>query len=69
MHFTRHVITLALGLAASVSAQDTSFEASDFNVTDALFAAGVNVTALPELGPLSERSSTVGCSIAVSLPR
>jgi hypothetical protein len=67
MRFSLGTIALALGLVASVSAQGSSFESSDFNVTEALYAAGVNVSTLPELASLSTRSSTTGCTIAVSL--
>jgi hypothetical protein len=61
---------LRLGaLVAAVSAQtDTDvFEPADFNVTDALIANGVNVSAIPELANLTERTLLSGCSIAVSL--
>jgi hypothetical protein len=43
------------------------FEDSDFNVTEALVDIGFNVSAIPELADLSERSSLKACSIAVSL--
>ena len=52
-------------LTASSVAQD-SFETPDFNVTEALVEQGVNLTALPELAGLAERSSDLACSIAVS---
>lgn len=48
-----------------VSCQST-IEAPNFNVTDALLDLGVNVSALPDLAPLAERSSLAGCSIACS---
>jgi hypothetical protein len=50
---------------ASVSAQTGVFEPADFNVTEALIANGVNVTALPQLSSLVERTSLFSCSIAV----
>lgn len=53
-----------LGVAATVLAQGT-FEPADFNVTDALLSQGVNVSAIPALEGLVERSSTSACSIAV----
>jgi hypothetical protein len=59
-------IVPAIALAARVRAQTDEFEAPDFNVTEALLANGVNVSALPELAPLVERSTFSGCSIAVS---
>ncbi|KAF2125375.1 FAD-binding domain-containing protein [Dothidotthia symphoricarpi CBS 119687] len=49
-------------LASSVASQ--VFEAVDFNVTEALIAQGVNVSALPELATLVERSSDQACHIA-----
>lgn len=52
-------------LVAGVVSQAT-FEPADFNVTEALLKNGVDVSALPELAPLAERSLLDGCSIAVS---
>jgi hypothetical protein len=58
---------LPLGaLVAAVSAQTDVFEPADFNVTEALIANGVNVSAIPELAGLVERTLLSGCSIAVS---
>ena len=55
-------------LAASVLAQDV-FEPADFNVTEALVANGVNVSALPDLAALTEkRSLSSPCAAAVSQP-
>jgi hypothetical protein len=54
---------LLAALASFVASQ--TFEASDFNVTEALLAQGVNVSALPELVDLVERSSNLACNIAV----
>jgi hypothetical protein len=52
-------------LAASAVAQD-AFEPSDFNVTEALIANGVNVSALPDLAALTEkRSISSPCTAAV----
>ncbi|KAF1922609.1 FAD-binding domain-containing protein [Didymella exigua CBS 183.55] len=48
---------------ASCGAQD-SFETPDFNVPEALLRQGVNVSALPELAGLVERSSNLACSTA-----
>jgi hypothetical protein len=56
----------AVAFAAGVSAQTGEFEAPDFNITEALIANGINVSAIPELAPLAERSLFSGCSIAVS---
>jgi hypothetical protein len=44
-----------------------SFEPADFNVTEALLDNGVNVSALPDLSGLAERSALSACSLAVSL--
>ncbi|ORY16879.1 FAD binding domain-containing protein [Clohesyomyces aquaticus] len=52
-----------LGAAATSAAQST-FEPSDFNVTEALIDQGVNVSAIPALEGLVERSSSSACSIA-----
>jgi hypothetical protein len=58
---------LSLGaLVAAVSAQTGAFEPADFNITAALIANGVNVSAIPQLSGLVERSSLSACSIAVS---
>ncbi|KAI4615728.1 hypothetical protein J4E80_006144 [Alternaria sp. BMP 0032] len=50
-------------LVAGVVSQAT-FEPADFDVTEALLKNGVDVSALPELAPLAERSLLDGCSIA-----
>jgi hypothetical protein len=52
-------------LATLVACQ--TFEAPDFNVTEALLDQGVNISALPELAGLVERSSDLACNIAVSV--
>ena len=53
-------------LVAAVSSQTGVFEPADFNVTEALIANGVNVSAIPQLSALVERTFLSGCSIAVS---
>jgi hypothetical protein len=63
---------MKLTVAASISAFATgvlgsTFEPADFNVTEALLNDGVDVTAIPGLAGLAERSSSGACSIAVSL--
>jgi hypothetical protein len=58
-------ISAIAALTASSVAQDL-FETPDFNVTEALVEQGVNVSTLPELAGLSQRSSDLACSIAVS---
>lgn len=60
----KNVVPLA-ALVAVVAGQST-FEAADFNITEALLDNGVNVSALPDLAPLVDRASTSGCSAAVS---
>jgi hypothetical protein len=57
----------AIGLVAGIRAQTGEFEAPDFNITEALATNGINVSALPQLAPLAERSPLSGCSIAVSV--
>ena len=44
-----------------------TFEAPDFNVTEALLDQGANISALPELAGLVERSSDLACNITVSV--
>jgi hypothetical protein len=57
---------ISLGFMPSgIIAQDV-FEPADFNVTEALLANGVDVSALPELSELGARSLLSGCSTAVS---
>jgi hypothetical protein len=51
--------------AAGVLSQ-TTFEPSDFNITEALLDNGVNISAIPQLAPFVERSLLSGCSVAVS---
>jgi hypothetical protein len=50
-------------LAASAVAQE-AFEPSDFNVTEALIANGVNVSALPDLAASTEKRSISSPCIA-----
>ena len=57
-----------LACVAGVSAQTGEFEAPSFNITEGLLANGVNLSALPELAPLVERTLSSGCSIAVGNP-
>ncbi|KAL1798880.1 hypothetical protein ACET3X_002917 [Alternaria dauci] len=58
----RYAISLAALVTGVVS--QSSFEPADFNITEALLKNGVNVSAIPELEPLAERSLLSGCSIA-----
>ena len=60
-----HLLTPLL-LAALLGTVLGQFEPADFNITEALVDKGVNVSAIPGLSDLAERSSTDGCSIAVS---
>lgn len=58
---------LSLGfMAAGIFAQDV-IEPANFNVTEALLDNGVNISAIPDLAGLAERSLFSGCSIAVSV--
>ncbi|CAI6336543.1 unnamed protein product [Periconia digitata] len=62
----KHAFLVSLSaLAAGALAQDT-FEPSDFNVTEALVTAGVNVSDIPQLAALTRRSSPGACKIACS---
>ncbi|CAO2647057.1 Nn.00g079790.m01.CDS01 [Neocucurbitaria sp. VM-36] len=55
---------VALGFTPTgIWAQDV-FESPNFNVTQALLDNGVNVSAMPDLAGLAERSLSSGCSIA-----
>lgn len=54
-----------LGVLAGAAVAQT-FEPADFNVTEALLDLGVNVTQLPELSDLVERSGNHRCAAAVS---
>ncbi|KAI4690216.1 uncharacterized protein J4E84_004400 [Alternaria hordeiaustralica] len=58
----RYAVSFAALVAGAVS--QATFEPADFNVTEALLDNGVNVSAIPELAPLAERSLLSGCSIA-----
>jgi hypothetical protein len=51
--------------AVTAGAWASSFEPTDFNVTEALIDNGIDVSSIPELAGLVERSSTGACSIAV----
>jgi len=53
-----------LATSAIVSAQE-QFESPDFNVTEALLKNGVDVSDIPALSGLVERSSVQSCAIAV----
>ena len=69
MRISTVVPVLAWDWVAGASAQTGEFEAPDFNITEALLANGVNVSALPELAPLVERTLSSGCAIAVGTPK
>lgn len=62
MHLTA-VLSLA-GVCSLALGQDV-IEPENFNISAALLSHGVNVSELPQLAPLAERSSLSGCSIAV----
>ncbi|CAO2652281.1 Nn.00g005640.m01.CDS01 [Neocucurbitaria sp. VM-36] len=58
-------VTTVVSLSALVAgALGSIFEPADFNVTESLVNNGINVTAIPELAGLVERSSLSACSIA-----
>jgi hypothetical protein len=56
---------LALLSVAAAGALPDAFEPADFNVTEALFANGIDISTIPGLGDLTQRSSNSGCAIAV----
>lgn len=61
---SRSILSLA-AIAGNTLAQEV-FEPSDFNVTEALIASGVDVSVLPGLANLTEkRSLSNPCAIAV----
>ncbi|KAK8040022.1 hypothetical protein PG993_008433 [Apiospora rasikravindrae] len=43
------------------TARGRAFEGADFNVTEALIQQGVDLSAVPELVPSTERSSNLAC--------
>lgn len=62
------IIAAFVFVVATLAAAQEPFEPLDFNVTEALFENGIDVTAIPDLAGLVIRSSLQGCSIAVSVP-
>lgn len=58
-------LLLLTSYAIAVASQ--IFEDKDFNVTEALISQGVDVSSLPQLDAITERSSDLGCSIAVGV--
>lgn len=59
------VLLSILGSVVGTAVAQT-FEPVDFNVTEGLLDLGVNVTQLPELNDLVERSASSYCPAAVS---
>lgn len=59
---------LALGIGTAFAQLGSEFEASDFNITEALIGNGIDVSAIPELSGLAERTLLSGCAIAVCPP-
>jgi hypothetical protein len=57
--------TAALHGALVTSIWANSFEPTNFNVTEALIQNGVDVSSIPGLAGLVERSSISACSVAV----
>jgi len=60
-------LTDAAVSALTAATLSTAFEPPNFQVTKALSAAGINITAVPGLAGLVGQSSPKSCSIAVSL--
>lgn len=66
---TMGAVSLALiSMSCSASSAPVYSEPANFNVTQALFQYGVDVSELPELTTLHDRSSHPACSVAVSPP-
>jgi hypothetical protein len=59
--------TAASSSAFAACVLASGFESADFNVTQALLKNGLDVTSVPGLAGLAERSSPSACSIAVGL--
>ncbi|KAJ0120475.1 fad binding domain containing protein [Diaporthe amygdali] len=58
-------LLFSLAVASSIKPPFTSgLESADFNVTQALIEQGVNVSAIPALGTLTDQSSVFACNIA-----
>lgn len=62
----KDIMRLILLASSVASVASQIFEPADFNVTEALIKQGVNVSAIPQLSGLIERSSDFGCNTAVS---
>ncbi|XPS72909.1 hypothetical protein M3J09_005066 [Ascochyta lentis] len=52
-------------MVAGITSQST-FELTNFNITKALLKNSVDVSALPDLAPLTKRGLTSSCSAACS---
>lgn len=59
--------TIAFGFIFAVGLAQDVFEPPNFNISEALLNNGVDVSAVPGLAKLVERSLSNSCSIAVSL--
>lgn len=66
MRNLRKLALIAFATSAVATIAQDVFKPADFNVTKALIDNGFNVSAMPGLSNLVERSSLEGCSIAVS---
>jgi hypothetical protein len=67
MKVTPAVSIGALTAGALAQSGANTFEKADFNITEALIGNGVNVSAIPELSGLVERTLDLSpCAIAVS---
>jgi hypothetical protein len=65
MRFTQFVSLCALATEALTLTTDSGFEPSNFNVTAALIANGVDPDFIPDAQALSRRSSLGACKVAV----
>lgn len=67
MKVTPAVSIVALTAGALAQSSGNTFEKADFNITEALIGNGVDVSAIPELSGLVERTLDLSpCAIAVS---
>jgi hypothetical protein len=55
--------------AVATGSWASSFEPTNFNITEALLNTGIDVSTIPGLPGLVERSSLSACSIAVCHPQ
>ena len=65
MRFAQFVSLCAVATEALTLTTEGGFEPSNFNVTEALIANGVDSDVIPDAQALSKRSSLGACKVAV----